>query len=391
MTTPDRSLQTVTLTVSVPQEVALAAKAGARRAVLPVFPAGEPKMNDDRTVCFEEKDRSDVVAAFSRAKTPLAVLYDHGKGARGGLAAGRLLRLIERADGGLDAEAALTPRAAREIADGEWFATSAKFRAWRDEKGRLRPAELRHLALVPEPAIDGMGEIALLSAEDSEEPTDDVITEPGTTPAPEPNPAPAAAAAGTTPSPDEASQTKEQGMPDTKSTPAPGSAAGGTGEPDPKKTTVEASADSGKLTEVELAAKIDEMVTSRVGKALDDLNRKRRVADLVEMSAQGGKTTVAQRTPSEKLGKLSPAERLAAADPDAFEEFCRLAPAVAPVNGLRFSGRASDVQLSEQSFSADDLSDPSRRADLMAAAQELAAKDKVEIDVALSRLIGVAN
>lgn len=389
--TPARKFQTVTLTVNVPAEIALAAKGGARRAILPVFPPGQPPMNDDRTVFFDAENRTEVTAAFARAKTPLALLYDHGKGARGGLAAGRLTRLIEREDGGLDAEAALTPRAAREIGDGEWFAASAKFRAWRDEKGRLRPAELRHLSLVPEPAIDGMGEITLLSAEDAEEPTDDQIPEAGGTPGPDPNPAPAEPAAGTTPSPEGASP-KEREMPDPKATPAPGSAgSGGTGEPDPKpKTTVEAAAGSG-MSEVELAAKIDSIVTTRVNAALDDLTRKRRVADLVEMSAQGGKTTVAQRTPAEKLGKLSPAERLAAADPDAFEEFCRLSPVVAPVNGLRVAGRMADVSLTEQTFSADDFADPERRAILMEAASALAAKEKIELDVALARLSGVAN
>lgn len=391
MTTPARSFQTVVLTVSVPAEVALAAKAGSRRAILPVFPPGEPKMNDDRTVYFEAKDRSDVVAAFSRARTPLALLYDHGKGARGGLAAGRLMRLIEREDGGLDAEAALTPRAAREIGDGEWFAASAKFRAWRDDKGRLRPAELRHLSLVPEPAIDGMGEITLLSAEDAEEPTDDLITDPGASPEAGTATAPAVDAAGQPIPPEPAGKTEESGMPDPKAPPAPVPPAAAPGAPDPKPTaTVEASAGAG-LSEVELAARIDSIVTTRVNAALDDLNRKRRVADMVELSAQAGKTTVAQRTPSEKLGKLSPAERLAAADPDAFEEFCRLAPVVAPVNGLRLAGRTTDVTMTDQTFSAEDFGDPARRALLMEAAQALASKEKIELDVALARLSGVAN
>ena len=47
--------------------------------------------------------------------------------------------------------------------------------------------------------------------------------------------------------------------------------------------------------------------------------------------------------------------------------------------------------MSEQSFSADDLFDPNRRADLMAAAQALSAKEKVDLDTALARLTGAAN
>ena len=381
----DRKLQTVTLTISVPEEVALAVKAGARRAILPVFEPGSPQMNDDRAVFFDAGNRGDVTTSFSRAKTPLALLYDHGKGARGGLAAGRLTRLIERADGGLDAEAVLTPRAVREIGDGEWFATSAKFRAWRDDKGRLRPAELRHLSLVPEPAVDGMRDIQLLSAEDAEEPIDDVITEPGAAPDPAPEPAPATAAAASSPSPEGANPEGVNAMPDPKAPPAPAPAPSGTGAPESKTVELSAQANAG---DVELAARIDRLVTDRVGKALDEINRQRRVSDIVELSAQSGKTTVAQRTPSEKLGKLSPADRLAAADPEAFEEFCRLSPVVAPVNGLRLSGRGADVTMSEQAFAADDLSDPNRRADLMAAAVELAAKDKLDIETAVTRLIG---
>lgn len=378
---PPDKLQTVTLTVAVPQDVALAAKTGTRRARLPVFPAGKPPMNDDRSVLFEAKDRADVIAAFGKARTPLALLYDHGKGARGGLAAGRILRLIPLDDGGLDAEAALTPRAVREIADGEWFATSAKFRAWRDPAGNLRPAELRHLSLVPEPAIDGMGEITLLSAEDADEPTDDVIPE-AAAPAPDPSTPGADEAADLSPSPETASHTKETEMPDTKSTtPDPASAAGGTGEPDPKKTTVEASAGArSAMSDVELAARIDEMVTARVGKALDDLNRKRRVLDLVEMAAKSGRITVGQRPAAEKL---------AAADPDAFEEFARVAPRVVP-GGVAFANVA-DGGMTTEAFSADDYNDPDRRRDLMAAAESLAAREKVEIDVALARLIGVTN
>jgi hypothetical protein len=230
-----------------------------------------------------------------------------------------------------------------------------------------------------------MGEIQLLSAEDAEEPIDDVITEPGAPPAPDPEPAPAGEAGAPSHSPEGANPEGENVMPDPKATTPPAPASSGTGAPEPKPVELSVQPASG---DVELAARIDRLVTDRVGKALDEINRQRRVADIVELSAQGGKTTVAQRTPSEKLGKLSPAERLAAADPEAFEEFCRLSPVVAPVNGLRLSGRGTDVTMSEHSFDANDLTDLNRRADLMAAAVELAAKDKLDIETAVTRLIG---
>jgi phage I-like protein len=370
-----RKLETVTLTVTVPEAVTLAVRAGARRAILPVFASGKPPMNDDRSVLFTADDRSSVTSAFLKARTPLAVVYDHGKGARGGLAAGRLLRLIPGEDGSLSAEAALTPRAAREIADGEWFATSAKFRAWRDGEGNLRPVELRHLALVPEPAVDGMGEIQLLAAEDAEEPADDVIPEAGE-PAPDTEPAPAQPAAVTSSSPEGANPEGENVMPDPKATAPPAPASSGTGAPEPKPVELSAQATAG---DVELAARIDKLVTDRVGKALDELNRQRRVTDTVELAAKSGRITVGQR---------KAAETLAAAAPEAFEEFVRLAPRVAP-NGIDLRGRTADVSLEAEAFAPSAMEDPETRARLMTAAVELSAREKVDLEVAVARLIGV--
>lgn len=241
---------------------------------------------------------------------------------------GRLLECIRTIDGGIDFKAKLTPAAARELDDEEWFATSAKFTAWTNKDGCLHPEAVIHLSLTNEPAIDGMKEICLLESVQEADPWDSPV--PLREPL-EPDEVLAAvrkllglpvAATGeeiteqirrlfpTTPSPEMASVEKEPEM--EKQPPQAPGAAGAGGEP-PKQVASLEREEVNKLVK----ESIQEAIAADRKAWREEFIREQRQKNAVENAINSGKVTV---------GCREAAEKLAASNIEAFEAFVANAP-----------------------------------------------------------------
>lgn len=129
---------------------------------LMVFPLGEPPSNDDRKWRFTKAGLTQVVADFQTRTEPLPILYEHGKGPRGGLAAG-WIDSVDLAADGLYANVHWTDTARTEIRAGEWGFRSPAWDGEESDDGFLLGGPLAHLALVNDPAIGGMAPVSASS------------------------------------------------------------------------------------------------------------------------------------------------------------------------------------------------------------------------------------
>lgn len=358
----EKSLGTYTLTVSRESVVAFDRKT--REALLPCFPAGTPAMNDDRRFKCDPADSVKVLENFQKARTPRPLNFAHGKDpVKGQKAAGKLVECIRTAEGGIDFKAKLTPAAAKELEDGEWFATSAKFSAWTDKDGFLHPEEVIHLSLTNEPAIDGMHEICLLEADHEAEAWDAPVPMGA---AMDPDEVLAAVrkllglpVAATqqeineqirrlypaSPSPEMASVEKEPEM--EKTTPEAPGAAGAGGDP-PKQTV---------SMDRETLAYVREMIAEGSKALLEEFIRGQRQKTAVDNAVASGKVAV---------GCREAAEKLAASNIEAFEAFVASAPVVAPVKKMIHD--ATDIPFDQIDFSTANLDDDVTRKKLHEAA-----------------------
>jgi phage I-like protein len=134
-----------------------------------VFPLGEPPSNDDRKWRFTQADLENTVNEFNTRTEPMRVLYEHGKGPRGDLAAG-WIDALELASDGLYASVRWTPRARAEILAGEWGFRSP---AWDGEEDGtfIYAGPLDHLSLVNNPGIGGMAPVIASSKPGSPDPS----------------------------------------------------------------------------------------------------------------------------------------------------------------------------------------------------------------------------
>jgi hypothetical protein len=141
-----------------------------------VFPLGEPPSNDDRKWRFTQADLENTVNEFNTRTEPMRVLYEHGKGPRGDLAAG-WIDALELASDGLYASVRWTPRARAEILAGEWGFRSP---AWDGEEDGtfIYAGPLDHLSLVNNPGIGGMAPVIASSKPVSDQPTTQLANEP---------------------------------------------------------------------------------------------------------------------------------------------------------------------------------------------------------------------
>lgn len=365
----ERRLTTYTLTVARESGVSFDRKT--REAILPCFPGGTPAMNDDRKFRCDPADADKVLAKFQNAKTPRPLNFAHGKDpVKGQKAAGKLVECIRTAEDGIDFKAKLTPAAAKELEDGEWFATSAKFSAWTDSEGFLHPEEVIHLSLTNEPAIDGMHEICLLEADHEAEVWEAPVP---IGVAMEPDEVVAAIrkllglpVAATeqeineqirrlfpaSPSPEMASVVKEPEMEKAQAPPqAPGAA--GAGGDLPKQTTT--------LDRDEVKTFVQEAIAEAIAEDRkawrEEFIREERQKTAVENAIASGKVTV---------GCREAAEKLAASNIEAFEAFVASAPTVAPVKRAILD--SPETPLDQIDFSTANLDDDQTRKRLHEAA-----------------------
>lgn len=360
----EKRLTTYTLTVARKDSISFDRKT--RRAILQVFPPGTPAMADDRKVKTDPADADTVVGNFQKAKRIRPLVFGHGKDpAKGGKAAGRLLEFIRTPEGGIDCATELTPVAAREIEDGEWYGTSARFSAWKDAEGFLHPVDVEHLSLTNDPAVLDQKEIYLLEAAHETEPWDIPVLA-GDAMAPDGVLAairkllglPVAATqqeineqlrrlfAPDNPSPEMASVEKEPQM-EKKSPEAPGAA--GAGGESPKQT---ASLDREAVKQF-----VQEMIAADRKVFREEFLREQRQKTAVEAAIASGKVTV---------GCRESAEKMAASNIEAFEAFVASAPVVAPVK--RAIKDATEIPLDQIDFSTADLDDAGVRQRLHQAA-----------------------
>jgi hypothetical protein len=134
---------------------------------LMVFPLGEPPSNDDRKWRFTAENLAKVVTDFETRTEPLPILYEHGKGPRGGLAAG-WIDSVDLASDGLYANVHWTDTARKEIRSGEWAFRSPAWDGEESADGFLTGGPLSHLALVNDPAIGGMPPVVASSQPSTE-------------------------------------------------------------------------------------------------------------------------------------------------------------------------------------------------------------------------------
>lgn len=349
----EKPLRTYTLTVARQDRIAFDRKS--RKAILQAFPPGTPAMADHRKVKTDPGDADEVVTNFQKGRQVRPLVYGHGKDpAKGGKAAGKLVECIRTPEGGIDFRAELTPAAAQELEDGEWFGTSARFSAWKDAGGYLHPVDVEHLSLTNDPAILEQKEIYLLEAEFWEEPMEpeevlaairklmglpvaatlQEITEQIRRLFP------------ANPSPEKASVEKEPEM--EKQTPQAPGAAGAGGEP-PNQIA--------SLSRDEVQAFVKEMITEDRKVFREEFIREQRQKNAVENAIATGKVAI---------GCREAAEKLAASNIEAFEAFVANAPLVAPVK--KVIEDSTETPLDQIDFSASDMDDPTVRKRLHEAA-----------------------
>src|ERR1035437_3292 len=132
---------------------------GARRAILPVFKMGITALADKRgSFKMDEQDFSLLKINLSTKGTVTPILYEHGKGNRGGIAGGKLISLQEKG-GEIYAHATLTKKAYEECKDEEWLSCSGGFLARRDAEDNIRPVEMLEVSFTNMPAFPGLSDI----------------------------------------------------------------------------------------------------------------------------------------------------------------------------------------------------------------------------------------
>lgn len=141
-----------------------------------VFPLGEPPSNDDRKWRFTAADLAKAAEDFDTRTEPLRVLYEHGKGPRGEMAAG-WIDSIELAPDGLYANVRWTKRAKAEIEAGEWAFRSPAWDGEESPDGFIYGGPLDHLSLVNDPAIGGMAPVVASSQPSANVPPATVLTQ----------------------------------------------------------------------------------------------------------------------------------------------------------------------------------------------------------------------
>jgi len=126
-----------------------------------VMPVGTPEMNDGRKFKFSPEDLQIVFNEVTKKlkKGDVPVLFEHGKGPRGGVAAGWFSRFELRADG-LWGLVRWVANAANEIRADLWRHLSPGFYGLEDPEGYIRPRQLFEVSLTNKPAIHGLTRVA---------------------------------------------------------------------------------------------------------------------------------------------------------------------------------------------------------------------------------------
>lgn len=146
-------------------EVAEAATKRPKALEAQFLPVRKFTTTDGRPLSVTMEDIAIVLLDWQQRKTPVPMLYEHGAGPRGGLAAGwndvpRAHSLTDKTRQGLFTTVEWTARASKEIKAKEWgFLSPGFFGTW-DEEGFLHPRIMVEGSLTNVPAIDDMMRVA---------------------------------------------------------------------------------------------------------------------------------------------------------------------------------------------------------------------------------------
>lgn len=181
---------------------------------------GTPEMEDDRVFHMPPEDLPEIFAAFKRRLKfgTVPALYEHGWGAMGGEAGGKVLEVYAQ-DGDIWAVQELDEDYWKgAVKPGlKWHSRSVGFDGWMDKEDRIRCADIKEISVTNKPAMRGLGAVERFETFEARmrERKPFVQLESGVVvpahSAPVPTPAPVAAASETD-SPAEASKPQEQPM-----------------------------------------------------------------------------------------------------------------------------------------------------------------------------------
>ncbi len=298
-------------------------------AWLPIFRSGKNRMNDkSRSVCVDPEDEESMAMSLSEREHPVPVFYEHRKGPRGGMAAGKVMSMGRDGDR-IGCSVELTKQAKQEVLDGGWYGVSAGITGYRDESGVIHPRELREVSLENDSAVDRLGRIMVFSNGTWEDITED--TSKNDTNVPETDKVSTELSAGEEQNKmNWAELAKLMNLPD------------GAGETEVKaklqeefSAKLEAEAKTKKeekkadVVDVDLTSRMDALFAAKITEIEAQLvakyektARDKRVADLVELGISDGKIYSAERDDYVVFAN---------ADPDRFEKAMKTMPVKGPV------------------------------------------------------------
>jgi phage I-like protein len=120
-----------------------------------VIPLGARTLRDDRRICTDHRDAQAVVGSFGKRNVGIPVLYEHGDGPRGGVAAGWVMALEIRSNGVWALFQCVQP-ACSEVMMGGWLYISGRFNCKEDARGCCHPRGLEEISLTNMPAFGGL-------------------------------------------------------------------------------------------------------------------------------------------------------------------------------------------------------------------------------------------
>lgn len=325
-----------------------------------VFPKGEARTVDGRKVRCEAEDFQLLLGDLATRKNPVTLTVEHecdplwGSKAAGECASDGF---IAQGDGLWGLEPRWIEGALGEIRSGARRWISPTFYGTYDEEDCVRPRILRDVSLVSVPNLDGMVP----------------VTASATKPAP----------------PAQASDRKEQEMKLSAETLKLLGLAEGASQDDFEKAVqafgaekaeaekkAAAAPETKELVRQELAAERESLraqLRQEMAAERASLERASKVASLIQRATAEGKLVADNREAMEKL---------AAADPEAFEKLLPALHVFAPVKNWFVPGRAEGAK-----FTASELTDPSARAALNEAATKLAAEKQISYSEAVQSLV----
>jgi len=238
-----------------------------------ILPTGDIFTDDGRKVRITAEDLSKVFTRASARKSKLPILYEHGKGPRGGIAAGWMDS--HRMEEGLFSLVKWNPRASEEIKNEEWKFISPGFLSRKDQDGFIRPLSLVEASLTNTPAFDGMRQVeaSIITGEGEDE-----------------------SMGNTNETEVETTETVVEAAP-----------------PVVEASTAPPATQEVSLNEADIRAKVDSLVEAQVSARLAEIERQNKAKAIVEAAIADRKVSTAQREDALEIALNST---------EAFERFC---------------------------------------------------------------------